>query len=167
MHSDEEMKKIVCDLFSIMYVGWTDEDLLLRPQELRHFTDVVNAKVGRNCNSNLVCKFLMAKRKDGEGAFGKERVDYTPILELELKAAGVPMSFEEFAKKVVVKVFLRDNPPDEAERLQRYWDRAMKFCENVRQDMGRAGDVKITDTMVLRTLIKARKAGWIREATKV
>jgi len=161
MFSSDEMKKITRDLFDVMHVGWTDEDLLLRPQELRHFVDVVNAKVGRNWNSNAIAGFLMSARKDGEKPFGKKRVNYTPILELELKASGVQLNIDEFGE-MVAKVFLRDNPPSEAEGLQRHWDRAMEFCNSVRQEMGLVGNIQITDTMILRTLTRLRKAGRFR-----
>ena len=164
MFYGEEMAKIVRDLFDVMYGGWTDEDLLMRPQELRHFTSVVNTKVGRNLNSNAICKFLMGARKDGDNPFGKKRVNYTPILELELKASEVKLSVDEF-EEVVAKVFLRDNPPSEAERLQRDCDRAMEFCRSVRQAIGFVESILITDTMILRALTRSRKAGRFREST--
>jgi hypothetical protein len=153
-------------LFDVMYSGWTDEDLLLRPRELQHFTRVVSRALEQELNSYDVTRLLMAKRKKGSSPFGKKRKKFVRILDLELQAAGTNMTVDDFKGKII-EVFLRDNPPDGVEQLIRRWELAVEFCDSVRKDIGFVGNVQITDVMILRTLVRLRKSGWVRPEERV
>jgi hypothetical protein len=165
MVSKEELRETVRDLFDLMYPGWTDEDLLYRPRDLRHFTRVVGAKIGQNPNSYTVSAALSNARKDGGNAFGKRRKSSPEILKLEIQASQVEITVDEF-KKVVVDVFLRDNHPSKAEDLLHRCDAAEEFCQNVRDFLGHVDNVQIPDTMILRALNNLRKDGRFRPGSQ-
>jgi hypothetical protein len=158
---DQELKDIIRDLFELMYSGWTDEDLLLRPRELRHFTRLVGTIASRNLNSYTVSGVLMNERKRGGKGSGKPRKNSASLLKLEVKASQVQITIDEF-KRAVTDVFLRDHHPSGVEQLIRRCDDAMEFCKSVRDSIGMVGDIQMPDTMILRTLVSLRKAGRFR-----
>ena len=156
MRLNQELKEAIRNLFDLMYPGWTDEDLVARPPELRHFTRLVETLAGCDLGSYDVSGVLINGRKEGGKKFGKRRNSFADILELEVKASRVPVTVEDFRTRVM-EVFLRDHDPRRVERMMRQWDQSLEFCKNVRSSFGAVRESQMPDTMILRTLVSVRK----------
>src|SRR5262245_15331685 len=98
MGASKYLKTRARDFFESMHAGWTDEDLLLRPQEFRHFVEVFRVFSGQNLDSYEVSGLLMADRKDGGHGFGRKQRGkrYSTILKLELRASGLEIILVKF-----------------------------------------------------------------------